>query len=94
LDRTDLKRNSLVSIFLRVLEYYSGILFLTTNRVGTFDEAFKSSIHMSLYYPELSKDAYIKIWKMNLHRIKQLRLGIQVEEKAVMSYTKNKYSDL
>ena len=28
----DLERNKLVSIFLRVLEYYEGILFLTTNR--------------------------------------------------------------
>jgi len=27
----DMERNSLVSIFLRVLEYYSGILFMTTN---------------------------------------------------------------
>ena len=28
----DLMRNSLVSIFLRLLEYFQGILFLTTNR--------------------------------------------------------------
>lgn len=45
----DLKRNAMVSVFLRVLEYYSGILFLTTNRVGTIDEAFKSRIQISLY---------------------------------------------
>jgi hypothetical protein len=30
-------------VFLRVLEYYAGILFLTTNRVGDFDEALASS---------------------------------------------------
>jgi len=45
----DLRRNAMVSVFLRILEYYSGILFLTTNRVGTIDEAFKSRIHVSLY---------------------------------------------
>jgi SpoVK/Ycf46/Vps4 family AAA+-type ATPase len=45
----DLTRNAMVSVFLRVLEFYSGILFLTTNRVGTIDEAFKSRIHISLY---------------------------------------------
>lgn len=45
----DLTRNAMVSVFLRVLEFYSGILFLTTNRVGTMDEAFKSRIHISLY---------------------------------------------
>lgn len=32
----DLKRNALVSSFLRVLEYYNGILILTSNRVGIF----------------------------------------------------------
>ena len=35
----DVLRNSLVSVFLRNLEYYRGILFLTTNRVGDFDKA-------------------------------------------------------
>lgn len=48
--KLDMKRNALVSVFLRVLEYYNGLLFLTTNRVGTIDEAFKSRIHISLYY--------------------------------------------
>ena len=51
----DLKRNAMVSVFLRMLEYYSGILFLTTNRVGTMDEAFKSRIHISLYCKSTSK---------------------------------------
>lgn len=32
----DIHRNALVSIFLRLLEYFQGILFLTTNRVETF----------------------------------------------------------
>ena len=36
----DLERNKLVSIFLRTLEYYEGILFLTTNRVSNMDAAF------------------------------------------------------
>lgn len=45
----DLVRNSIVSVFLRMLEYYKGLLFLTTNRVGAFDEAFKSRVHISLF---------------------------------------------
>ncbi len=45
----DLQRNAMVSVFLRALEFYSGILFLTTNRVGTIDEALKSRIDLSLY---------------------------------------------
>lgn len=38
----DLERNKIVSIFLRTLEYYEGILFLTTNRVKNMDPAFQS----------------------------------------------------
>jgi hypothetical protein len=59
-------------VFLRVLEYYNGILFLTTNRVGTLDEAFKSRIHMSLYYPPLRKQQTRAIWEMNLKRLKRM----------------------
>ena len=67
----DIKRNSLVSVFLRVLEYFTGVLFLTTNRVGAFDEAFKSRIHISLYYPPLDEHRTWSIWKMNLDRLKE-----------------------
>jgi SpoVK/Ycf46/Vps4 family AAA+-type ATPase len=60
---SDLERNSLVSVFLRTLEYYDGILILTSNRVGTFDEAFKSRIQVALHYPNLDGIARKKIWK-------------------------------
>jgi len=59
----DMERNSLVSIFLRVLEYYEGILFLTSNRVNTFDDAFKSRIHVPLKYNDLTVDSRKQIWK-------------------------------
>ena len=42
--------------------YYRGILFLTTNRVRTFDEAFQSRIHLSLHYNDLDPDARRQIW--------------------------------
>lgn len=64
----ELERNKLVSIFLRVLEYYEGIMFLTTNRVQTFDAAFQSRIHISLEYPELDKAARKAIWQNFLER--------------------------
>lgn len=53
----DLQRNCLVSLFLRVLEYYEGILFLTTNRITTFDPAFKSRVHLALKYNALNATA-------------------------------------
>lgn len=60
--QSDLQRNALVSVFLRVLEYYDGILILTSNRVGTFDEAFKSRIQLAIHYPRLDTAGRSKIW--------------------------------
>ncbi|KDN68602.1 putative ATPase [Colletotrichum sublineola] len=65
----NLKRNALVSVFLRVLEYYDGILILTTNRVGTFDEAFKSRIQLNLRYNKLDEDKRLKIWNNFITRL-------------------------
>ncbi|KAI1089479.1 hypothetical protein F5B19DRAFT_376034 [Rostrohypoxylon terebratum] len=70
--KLDMKRNALVSVFLRVLEYYNGLLFLTTNRVGTIDEAFKSRIHMSLYYPPLDKQQTRDIFRLNLSKLREI----------------------
>ena len=55
--------NSLVSVFLRQLEYYQGILFLTTNRVQTFDEAVASRIHYGIKYGPLGVNARREIWQ-------------------------------
>ncbi|CAN9087175.1 unnamed protein product [Alternaria alternata] len=67
----DLKRNSIVSVFLRALDYFQGILFLTTNRVGHFDEAFMSRIHLSLGYEPLSNNARDKIWDNLFKKLQQ-----------------------
>ncbi|KAI0117821.1 hypothetical protein GGR51DRAFT_268492 [Nemania sp. FL0031] len=72
-DRLNLKRNGLVAVFLRILEYYAGILFLTTNRLGDFDEAFASRIHISLHYPDLDQDSTRKVFELNLERIRKRR---------------------
>ncbi|KAF8521951.1 P-loop containing nucleoside triphosphate hydrolase protein [Hysterangium stoloniferum] len=60
---TDVSRNALVSIFLRQLEYYQGILILTTNLIAHCDPAFESRIHFSVYYPELDFDSRKSIWQ-------------------------------
>ncbi|OAP55270.1 hypothetical protein AYL99_10243 [Fonsecaea erecta] len=59
----DLERNKMVSIFLRVLEYYEGVLFLTTNRIKNIDEAFHSRIHVTVNYPSLSVESRRHIWQ-------------------------------
>lgn len=41
----DLVTDSLVSVFLRRLEYFQGVLILTTNRESVIDPAFESEFH-------------------------------------------------
>jgi hypothetical protein len=67
----DIHRNALVSIFLRLLEYFQGILFLTTNRVDTFDEAFQSRIHLPLRYGDLTNKAKKAVWTMFLEHVRK-----------------------
>ena len=56
-------------MFLRELEYYAGILFLTTNRPGVLDEAFKSRIHISLRYPSIDLEATKAMWRNIMNRL-------------------------
>lgn len=65
----NLHRNAMVSVFLRLLEYFAGILFLTTNRVSSFDDAFKSRIHIPIRYTNLSEASRLQIWRNFLARI-------------------------
>ncbi|KAH8894173.1 P-loop containing nucleoside triphosphate hydrolase protein [Thozetella sp. PMI_491] len=69
----DLERNHLVAGFLRALEYYKGILFLTTNRVGTFDEAFISRLHIQLYYPEFTDTQREAVWRTFFRKLEDDR---------------------
>lgn len=57
-----IERNELVSIFLTKLEYYQGILFLTTNRIASIDHAFQSRVDMFLPYHDLTSDARRQVW--------------------------------
>ncbi|KAK8121180.1 hypothetical protein PG999_005300, partial [Apiospora kogelbergensis] len=65
----DLRRNALVAVFLRRLEYYAGILFLTTNRVASFDDAFKSRIHVPLQFRPLPVESRRAIWRQFCGRV-------------------------
>lgn len=58
-------------VFLRTLEYYEGILILTSNRVGTFDEAFKSRIQVAIHYGNLTKTSRKAIWQNFLDMIEE-----------------------
>lgn len=64
----------MLPVFLRKLEYFQGVLFLTTNRKTDFDEAFKSRIHVTIYYPALSSKAQSAIWQRLIESNKDMKL--------------------
>src|SRR5207244_10828066 len=71
----DITRNGLVSTFLRALEYYRGVLFLTTNRVQAFDSAFLSRIHVALHYKNLRDEVRERIWANKIERLERNSCG-------------------
>lgn len=65
----DIRRNELVSIFLRELEYFKGICFLTTNLYHTIDTAFRSRVNLHLLFQALSQEARESVWRKFLDRM-------------------------
>lgn len=65
----DIHRNELVSIFLRELEYFRGIIFLTTNLYHTIDAAFRSRVSLHLLFQSLNREARETVWRKFLQRL-------------------------
>ena len=59
-------------MFLRIMEYYKGILFLTTNRMGRLDPAINSRIHVTLHYKRFSEHDLREIFKINIEKLKEV----------------------
>ncbi|KAE9374033.1 P-loop containing nucleoside triphosphate hydrolase protein [Stipitochalara longipes BDJ] len=76
----DLKRNAMVSVLLRVLEYYDGILILTTNRMRSFDIAVQSRIHLAIKYEELSPEQKTNIFMSFLEQLANKHLVADFED--------------
>ncbi|KAH8726783.1 hypothetical protein GQ44DRAFT_613015 [Phaeosphaeriaceae sp. PMI808] len=79
-DGLDLERNAMVSVFLRRLEYFQGVLIMTTNRKRTIDPAFDSRIHFKIHYSDLSPESRFAIWKNCLENIPKELLKCEVED--------------
>lgn len=73
-DSNNIQRNALVAVFLRLLEYYNGIMFLTTNRGANFDPAFRSRVTLAIHYKSPTEEGRRTIWA-NLLRNMKLELS-------------------
>jgi hypothetical protein len=71
--------NAVVGVFLRVLEYFNGLLFLTTNRVDDIDEAIVSRCIALIKYSPPDLEDRCKIWRVMLQQF-----GLDLEEEMVV----------
>jgi SpoVK/Ycf46/Vps4 family AAA+-type ATPase len=69
----DIVRNELVSIFLRELEYFRGIIFLTTNLYSTIDTAFRSRVNIHLLFNPLPPSSRLVLWRKFLERLPPMK---------------------
>ncbi|KAK8034171.1 hypothetical protein PG993_009166 [Apiospora rasikravindrae] len=93
--------NELVSVFLRKIEYFNGILILTTNRIGKLDQALGSRIHLILHYKRLGLAQSLEIFRLNIQRLReaeeqQCRVSgekpVFVVESAIMKFAADHYN--
>jgi len=71
----DLAANAVVGVFLRVLEYFDGLLFLTTNRLDDIDEAILSRCIALIRYHPPDHAARVRIW-----RVMAAQFGLAVDD--------------
>jgi AAA+ superfamily predicted ATPase len=60
----DIEQNAIVGVFLRVLEYYRGVLFMTSNRETMIDDAIMSRASAWVRYTMPSVDELRDLWRV------------------------------
>ena len=60
----DILQNCIVGTFLRLMEYYNGILFLTSNRPDTIDDAIISRVTLHIKYDLPTFEETVQLWNI------------------------------
>jgi hypothetical protein len=60
----DLEHNAIVAEFLRTLEYFNGLLFMTTNRIGDVDDAIQSRCIATIHYETPTHADALRLWRL------------------------------
>jgi hypothetical protein len=82
--------NSLISVFLRKLEYYEGIIFLIINRINEFNVIILSRIHVILKYNILTQDRERKVWKQFITRANTSQGGARISNEELQRLVSSK----
>ena len=81
----DLEHNAIVAEFLRTLEYFDGLLFMTTNRMDDVDDAILSRCIAVIRYDTPPADAARQLWR-TLSAQFGADIPVALEEELLASY--------
>ncbi|KAM0818064.1 putative AAA+ ATPase domain-containing protein [Seiridium cardinale] len=91
----DVKRNALISIFLRHLDYSDALLVITTNMVNKIDPAISLRMTLTVGFPDLSFIIQQAIWS---RLVENIRIGFSTNEENVrrklQDFIQSKLEDL
>lgn len=82
---SSLQQNAIVGVFLRVMEYYHGVMFMTTNRGDLVDDAVASRCIARIMYDVPTPVNLAKIWKV-LAEVQGLKFAEGVLEQLTKKY--------
>jgi hypothetical protein len=89
----DLEQNAVVAAFLRTLEYFHGLLFMTTNRVDEIDDAILSRCVAVISYERPTPEMATRIWEI-LAKQYQVSLSSAVIDELVRTFAKASGRDI
>lgn len=73
----DIHQNAIVGVFLRLLEYFRGIMFLNTNRPTVVDDAILSRVTAHVRYtPPEGKDQIRRLWSLMASQFGAVNLDV------------------
>ncbi|KAK0638936.1 hypothetical protein B0T16DRAFT_462657 [Cercophora newfieldiana] len=88
--KQDVHSNTDISLLLRILETFSGLLILTTCRPAVLDQGVKSRVHLNLCLKPLNLEQTLQIFRNNIAHLREIErrsttpehraLGIQEDE--------------
>jgi hypothetical protein len=89
----DLEHNAIVAEFLRTLEYFNGLLFMTTNRIDDVDDAILSRCIATIQYEVPTREDAILLWK-SLAAQFNAELPMALIERLTTTYSKASGRDI
>ena len=78
--------------FAAALDKFTGIMFLTTNRIASFDEALKSRIQLTLYYPPSDFKSAETIWLVTLQSLRESDPNIEFDQRRLLAFARRSWA--